>query len=82
MISRRTAAFIIFYISIIILILFTYFYVQKYYSHEATHRRSEQLNNAEYKQIFSCTYNFPAVNLTNFKTFKPDAIFSQYPAKF
>jgi len=37
--SKRTAAFIILYIGIIGMILFTYFYVQKYYSHEATHLR-------------------------------------------
>lgn len=43
MTSRRTIAFIVFYISIIILTLFTYFYVQKYYSHEATQQRSERI---------------------------------------
>ncbi len=42
MISKRTIAFIVFYLSMIILILFTYFYVQKYYSYEATHQRSER----------------------------------------
>ncbi len=53
MISKRTAAFIIFYISIIVMILFTYFYVQKYYSHEATHSRSDTLYNTEYQPVFS-----------------------------
>jgi len=42
MVSRRTIAFIVFYLSMIILILFTYFYVQKYYSYEVTHQRSER----------------------------------------
>ncbi len=41
MMSKRTIAFIVFYISIIFLILFTYFYVQKYYSHEVTHELTE-----------------------------------------
>ena len=37
---QRIIAFIIFYLSIICMILFTYFYIQKYYSHEATHNQS------------------------------------------
>ena len=58
--SKRTAAFIVFYISIIIMILFTYFYIQKYFSHEATHHRLDQLNNAEYQSAFSWRYHFSA----------------------
>jgi len=41
--SKRTITFIVFYLSMIILILFTYFYLQKHYSYEATHKRSERI---------------------------------------
>ena len=51
--SRRTAAFIILYIGIIGMILFTYFYVQKYYSHEATHIRLDQSNSTAYHSFIS-----------------------------
>ena len=43
MMSKKTIAFIVFYISIIFLMLFTYFYVQKYYSHEVTHKLTEMI---------------------------------------
>ncbi len=51
--SKRTAAFIILYIGIIGMILFTYFYVQKYYSHEATHLRLDQSNSTAYHFFIS-----------------------------
>ena len=43
MISKRTVAFILFYIAIIILMLFTFFYVQKYYRYEVKHKISERV---------------------------------------
>ena len=38
---KKSIAFIVFYLSIIALMLFTYFYVQKHYAHEITHPQSE-----------------------------------------
>ena len=42
MTRKKIAAFIVFYITLIFLILITYLYVQKYHSYEATHQNSEE----------------------------------------
>ncbi|MFC1552670.1 hypothetical protein ACFL6P_08940 [Candidatus Latescibacterota bacterium] len=34
--SKRKAAFLLFYVCVILLMLFTYFYIQKNFSHEVT----------------------------------------------
>ena len=39
--TRRIIAFIVFYVTIILAILFTYFYIQERYGHNATLEKTE-----------------------------------------
>jgi|GEM_PF-3717064 hypothetical protein len=53
MASKRKTAFILFYVCVILLMLFTYFYIQKNFSHEVTRGLSGQILQNEKSPVFS-----------------------------
>lgn len=64
MTSKRKAAFILFYVCVILLMLFTYLYIQKYYSHEVTHDLSGLMPYNSYSAAYlriSVDYSFKRI---------------------